>query len=194
MIPQTWWYLCRASGMVAWVISGLACLWGILLITRMLKPADRPAWLLDLHRWLGILSVAVTAVHLLTWKASGDPDFPVTWKDLFIPFAHEWQAWAISWGIFAFYLLVAVQISSYLMKKIPKRLWHAIHLSSYVMFVMATIHGVQVGTDSSNILFVVFASGGFAIVAFASVARFLQARHKRLTRAEKDKLLADATS
>ena len=32
-----------------------------------------------------------------------------------------------------------------------------------------------------------------AIVAFASMARFLQARHKRLTRAEKDQLLADAT-
>jgi methionine sulfoxide reductase heme-binding subunit len=192
MIPQTWWYLCRASGMVAWFITGLACMWGILLITRMLKPADRPAWLLDLHRWLGVLSVIVTLVHLLTLKAYTDAEF--TWKDLFVPFSHEWQAWAISWGIFAFYLLVAVQISSYLMKKIPKRIWHAIHLSSYVMFVMATIHGVQVGTDRSNLAFVLIASGGTAIVLFATTARVLQARHKRLTRAEKDKLLADATS
>ncbi|MEY4174833.1 MAG: hypothetical protein RI900_1998 [Actinomycetota bacterium] len=194
MIPQTWWYLCRASGMVAWFVTGLACMWGILLITRMLKPADRPAWLLDLHRWLGILSVAVTAVHLLTWKASGDADFPVHWKDLFVPLAHEWQAWAISWGIFAFYLLLAVQVSSYLMKKIPRRLWHAIHLSSYAMFAMATIHAVMVGTDRSNLVFVLIASGGSAILLFATTARVLQARHKRLTRAEKDKLLADATS
>jgi predicted ferric reductase len=180
--------------MVAWFVTGLACMWGILLITRMLKPADRPAWLLDLHRWLGILSVAVTAVHLLTWKASGDADFPVHWKDLFVPLAHEWQAWAISWGIFAFYLLLAVQVSSYLMKKIPRRLWHAIHLSSYAMFAMATIHAVMVGTDRSNLVFVLIASGGSAILLFATTARVLQARHKRLTRAEKDKLLADATS
>ncbi len=194
MIPQTWWYLCRASGMVAWVVSGLACMWGILLITRMLKPADRPAWLLDLHRWLGMLSIFVVAVHMLTWQASGDADFPVHWKDLFVPFAHEWQAWAISWGIFAFYLLLAVQISSYLMKKIPKRLWHAIHLTSYLMFAMATVHAVMVGTDRSNLVFVLIASGGTAILLFATTARILQARHKRLTRAEKDKLLADATS
>lgn len=193
MIPQTWWYLSRASGLVAWLVTGLACMWGILLITRMLKPADRPAWLLDLHRWLGILSVVVTLVHVLTWKATGDADFPVEWKDLFVPFAHEWQAWAISWGIVAFYLLLAVQVSSYLMRKIPKRLWHAIHLSSYLMFVMATIHAVQMGTDRGNLAFIMVGSGGFAIVAFASMARFLQARHKRLTRAEKDQLLADAT-
>ena len=56
MNPQTWWYMTRASGMIAWLVLGATCLWGILLITRMLKPADRPAWLLDLHRWLGALA------------------------------------------------------------------------------------------------------------------------------------------
>ena len=60
MNPQTFWFVSRASGMVAWIVLGATCLWGILLVTRMLKPADRPAWLLDLHRWLGALAVVTT--------------------------------------------------------------------------------------------------------------------------------------
>jgi len=43
MNEHAMWYLSRASGMVAWIVLGITCLWGILLITRMLKPADRPA-------------------------------------------------------------------------------------------------------------------------------------------------------
>ena len=78
-----WWYLSRASGMVAWLALSATCLWGILLITRMLKPADRPAWLLDLHRYLGLLAVVFTVVHLLGLVADNFVHFG--FKELFIP-------------------------------------------------------------------------------------------------------------
>jgi predicted ferric reductase len=186
---HTWWYLSRASGMVAWIVTGAACLWGILLITRMLKPADRPAWLLDLHRWLGILSIITVVVHMLTlipdsWTTIGA-------KQLLVPGACTYdvcgiQSGAATWGVIAFYILVVVQITSYFMKHMPRRLWHGIHLLSYVMFVMATVHGVQAGTtDRGNIVFILVAAGGSAIVIFAFTARVLQARHKKITNAQK---------
>jgi hypothetical protein len=42
---------------------------------------------------------------------------------------------------------------------------------------------VSAGTDRSNTIFLIIASGFTAVVLFAAVARFLQARHKRLTAA-----------
>jgi methionine sulfoxide reductase heme-binding subunit len=191
MNEQTWWFVSRASGMVAWIVLGATCLWGILLITRMLKPADRPAWLLDLHRWLGALAVTTTLAHMAALVADNYVHFG--WKELLVPNGSPWKTGPVTWGVFAFYLLIVVEVSSLLMKKIPRRLWHGIHLSSYVLFAMATVHGVQAGSDRGNVMFIIVASGGAAIVIFAGVARFLQARHKHMTKAEKAQLLEDAT-
>ena len=33
--PQFWWYLARASGIVAWVLLALAVVWGLLVASRM---------------------------------------------------------------------------------------------------------------------------------------------------------------
>jgi predicted ferric reductase len=157
----------------------------------MLKPADRPAWLLDLHRWLGALAVVTTLMHMAALVADNFVHFG--WKELLVPNASPWKTGAVTWGVFAFYLLVVIEVSSLLMKKIPRRLWHGIHLTSYVLFVLATVHGIMAGSDAANLMFIIVASGGCAIVLFAAVARFLQARHKHMTKAEKAKLLADAT-
>jgi predicted ferric reductase len=190
MNEQTWWFVSRASGMVAWFVLGATCLWGILLITRMLKPADRPAWLLDLHRWLGALAVTTTLVHMAALVADNFVHFG--WKELLVPNASPWKTGPVTWGVFAFYLLMVIEISSLLMKKMPRKLWHSIHLTSYILFAIASVHGIQAGTDRGNIMFIIIASGGTAVVIFAGVARFLQAKHKHMTKAEKDALLADA--
>ena len=54
----------RSSGIIALVLLVLSVVWGVLLATRALKPYDRPAWLLDLHRWLGGTALVMTGLHL----------------------------------------------------------------------------------------------------------------------------------
>lgn len=183
-----WWYLSRASGMVAWIALAATCLWGILLITRMLKPADRPAWLLDLHRWLGAVTVVTVLVHVLVLL--GDGYMEPTLTQLFVPFATGWaheslaaNRLAYAFGIVALYLLLIVEISSLLIKKLPRKVWSTIHLSSYVVFVLSTVHGVMAGSDAANIVFICTLVAVAAILAFAFTARVLQGRAKRLSRA-----------
>ena len=118
MNSQTWWYLSRASGIVAWVLLTVACLWGVLMVTRMLKPADRPAWMLDLHRWLGALSVITTGVHLAALVADNYVHFG--WAEILVPQASEWKRWPVTMGVIAFYILLVVEASSLLMKKLLK--------------------------------------------------------------------------
>ena len=181
MNEHSMWYLSRASGMIAWIVLGITCLWAILLITRMLKPADRPAWLLDLHRYLGVLSLVTVGAHMATLV--GDNWVYFGWRELFVPQASVWRTAAVTWGVLAFYLLMLIQLSSWVMKWLPRKLWHAIHLLSYVLFVMVTVHGFMAGSDSTNIVFFAVACGGIAILLFAFIARVLQSRAKKVQRA-----------
>jgi predicted ferric reductase len=166
--PQFWWYLTRASGIVAWGLLTASALWGILLSTRLLKPYDRPAWLLDLHRWLGTLAVLGVGLHLVAIVADGYVHFGIA--DVLVPMATSWKPLAVAWGIIAMYLLVAVQASSLVMKKLPKKLWRGIHLTSYALFASVSIHSLTAGTDRGVALFQAFAVALITLmIAFTSV-------------------------
>ncbi len=176
MTEQIWWYLSRSSGVVAWMLLAASCLWGVLMVTRMLKPADRPAWMLDLHRWLGALAVVTTAVHLGALVADGWVYFG--WAEIFLPQASEWKTFPVTLGVVAMYFLVVVEASSLMIKRLPRSVWRGIHLSAYVSFVLATAHGAAAGTDRKNLFFVVLGSGAAFVVGFAGLARYLQGRAK----------------
>ena len=65
MSGQVWWYLARAAGIVTLVLLAGTFVLGILFSTRALKPHDRPAWLLAMHRWFSTLVVIGTGLHVL---------------------------------------------------------------------------------------------------------------------------------
>jgi len=142
------WYVSRASGLIAWMLVAASIVWGITLSSRLLRRRGIPAWLLDLHRYLGVLAVVFTVVHLLGLVADNFVHFG--FKELFIPMATDWRPGATAWGIVAFYLLLAIQITSWMMRRMPRKIWHGVHLLAYPLFVVGTVHGFQSGADRSN--------------------------------------------
>jgi DMSO/TMAO reductase YedYZ heme-binding membrane subunit len=120
-------------------------LWGLALSTRALGRRPRAPWLDDLHRFLGGLTAGFVALHLLGLALDSYVSFGV--RELFVPFASRWKPGAVAWGITAFYLLVAVVVSSLLVRRIPRRLWRGIHLTSYLLAATATVHLLTAGTD-----------------------------------------------
>ena len=143
------WYAARASGLVAWAVVTLSLLWGLALSTRLVRRKGVPAWLLDLHKFLGTLSIVFVAVHVVALWADNYVYFGA--RELFVPFASSWRSAAVAWGIAATYLLVAIQLTSWAMKRIPRRVWHGVHVLSIPMFVMATVHGFTAGADRANV-------------------------------------------
>ena len=148
MAPEVWWYVARATGLVAWALAVGSLLLGLALATRALGTKPTGPWLLDLHRWLGGLAVLFTAAHVTGLIADTYVSFDVV--DVLVPFAADWKPGAVAWGVVAFWLLLAIEVTSLLMRRIPKRVWRAVHLSSYGLAVMATLHGVTAGTDVSH--------------------------------------------
>lgn len=148
MSPQTAWYVARASGMVAWVMLVGSLVLGVLLATRVLKPVDRPAWLLAMHRWLAGLAVVTTALHLVALVADSYLHF--SWAEIFVPGASSWRPLAVTLGVVSLYLLIAVQSTSWMMKRLPRRWWKGVHLTSYVLVWSVSVHAGLAGTDVTN--------------------------------------------
>lgn len=180
---KLWWFVSRSAGMVAWAVCTASILWGLALSTRLIRRRGAPAWLLDLHRFLGVLSIVFTAIHLAALYIHAKvefKEFPFGLPELFLLWESTYKPGPVAWGIVAFYLLVAVQVSSWLMKRIRRRLWHTIHLSSFALFVMATIHSFTAGTDRNNRLVQWVALTGGALVFFLVLFRLLAPKKAQL--------------
>ena len=145
---KVWWYVARSAGIVAWGLSAFAVLWGLALATRALGRKPPAPWLLDVHRFLGALTVIFVVVHLV--GLAFDPWASFGIDELLIPMASSWKPAAVAWGIVAFYLLLAIEGTSLIKTRLPVKLWRGVHLTSYAMYAMATVHLLLSGTDRYN--------------------------------------------
>lgn len=166
------WYIARSSGMVAWALLAASVLWGLSLSTKVLNGRPRPAWLLDLHRYLGGLATIFVIVHVVSLLADTYVHFGLA--SALVPFASTWRPAAVAWGVVGFYLLAAVEVTSLMRTKLPKRAWRAIHFASFPLFVTATIHALMAGTDTRTWEFELLAALAVALVVWLTGLRVSQ--------------------
>ena len=170
MRSQIWWDTARAGGIVAWALASAAVITGLQQSTRLAR-WPTPSWVLAVHRYLGALAVVFTGVHLVGLVADTFIGFGP--GDLLVPFVSTYRPTAVALGVVAMYLLVAVEVSSLAMKRLPRRLWRGIHFSSFVIFAFATIHGLAAGTDGDNTAFRIACFAVTALVMFMTLVRVL---------------------
>jgi sulfoxide reductase heme-binding subunit YedZ len=177
MSEQLWWYVARSGGIVALVLAGLSVAWGLLISTKIMGGRPKPKWLLDLHRFLGGATVVFAGIHVGALMLDSYVHFG--WTDVLIPFASAWNPAAVAMGIVAMYLLIAVEVTSLFMRKIPRKWWKIVHLSSYGLFWAGLIHGLTAGTDASNPIYVATAAVSILAVLFLTIYRVLDQRKLR---------------
>ncbi len=201
MTTKLSWYVARSSGLIAWVLVTASIMWGLALSSRLVRRRGIPAWLLALHRYLGTLSVVFVAIHVGALAADKYVSFG--WAELFVPMVSKWRPGPTAWGIVGLYLLVAIQATSWLMRRMPRAVWHTVHMSSIVLFVSATIHGFQAGADRSNRLVQWSALVGGMLVVTLLLFRLLtrsergsraRRRGSGTTQALRSRPMADVTS
>ncbi|MBW3605112.1 MAG: ferric reductase-like transmembrane domain-containing protein [Actinobacteria bacterium] len=162
MNPQTWWFVIRASGLVAYALVGVTVVGGLLLSTRLLGRRPPPDWMLDWHRFVGGLSLVFTVLHLLSLLIDDYIEFSLV--DLFVPFVATWRPVALALGILAFYMAVAVQVTSLVRDRMPAGWWRRVHHLSVPLFVLATAHLLLAGTDAGHPLVLATVGGLSAMI------------------------------
>jgi predicted ferric reductase len=162
--PQIWWYLTRATGLVGWGLASLSVLWGLALSGRPFGRNPTGPWLLDMHRYLGGLSVLFVGGHIGALVADSYVHFGMA--DVLVPLGSGYKSTAVAWGIVAMYFLVAIELTSLAKKRLPKQLWRGVHYTSAIVFVATTMHLLTVGTDRQNMLVRIAAAISTAIASF----------------------------
>ena len=144
------WYVARGSGIVTWGLLVASIGWGLLYATRVMRRRVSLWWVLGVHRFLCVLAMVFTSVHVIALVLDHFIDFSLT--DVFVPFASSWHPIATGWGIIAMYLLLAIEATSLLKSRLPHRWWRGVHLASYPLFALATVHALSAGTDRRAII------------------------------------------
>jgi predicted ferric reductase len=144
--PSTYWYVTRATGIVALLLLTASVALGVLDVSRL--RSDRyPRFLVDgVHRTVSLLAVAFLLVHILTSVL--DSFAPITLIDGFVPFMSAYRPFWLGLGAASFDLLLAIVITSLLRARLGYRAWRAVHWLSYASWPVALLHGLGTGSDT----------------------------------------------
>jgi predicted ferric reductase len=165
---HAFWYLTRASGLVAFVLLTASVSLG-LLMTGKASGVMRRNVAYDIHRFVALLTLCLTVAHTVIVLPDAFVGFTV-W-DLLIPFASPYRPTFMALGTLALYVMGVVIATFYLRPLVPYSAWRAIHYATFAVFVMALAHGVGAGSDSGTVWVQALYVAGGSIVLVLLIAR-----------------------
>ena len=165
------WYVARASGLIAWLLLAAATLWGLAMATKILGRRPRANWMLDMHRWLGGTTLALTGIHV--GALLGRPVHPLQPRErvgavrVVVEPArgHVRRRQPLSPARGRAHLTRRAQL--------PHDIWRKIHYASFPLFVTATVHGLTAGTDSRVFVSLVCMFAVSGLVIFLTALRLM---------------------
>jgi hypothetical protein len=120
-------------------------------------------------------------VHLLALVADNYVYFG--WREIFVPWGSQWKNTPVALGVIAMYLVGLVQLTSLVMKRIPKSLWRSIHLLSYVGVWLSFFHAAYAGTDVSNPVYQVVVLPLAMVATAAAMVRLIVGSNRKQAQA-----------
>jgi DMSO/TMAO reductase YedYZ heme-binding membrane subunit len=163
----TFWILARASGLLAYLLLTAAILAGIVLKARPFGRAIRPAVVTDVHRFVALLGLGALALHGTTLVLDGAVD--ITPAALVVPGLVPYRPIWVTLGVVAGELMLLVYVSFSVRRRIGTRAWRRLHWITYLVFGLATCHGLAAGSDSDRSwALVLYGAATGAVVAAAA--------------------------
>ncbi len=167
----TFWLLARASGWTAYALLTASVVAGLVLKARPFGRALKPAAVTDTHRFLALLGLGMLVLHGGTLVL--DPTLRLPLAGLLVPGASPYRPAAVAAGVVAAELMVLIYASFALRRRIGTRNWRRLHWATYLVFLLATVHGLAAGTDSAQPWAHDLYLGAVGAVAFATAWRAL---------------------
>jgi len=177
------WYVSRASGLVAFLLLYISIFLGLTLRVPLLRKIFLPVYSMKIHCWISLQALLFAFIHAIALIFDKWLGFKLA--DLFIPFASQYKPEMTALGVFGFYLMVILIVTSYGKKFISQKIWRITHFTNIVLYVIVFIHALYLGTDLKIELFrniFIFANAGLVFLILANlelrIAEALRIRRK----------------
>lgn len=171
------WYASRAAGIAAYLFLWLGLAGGLLMSSAWFDGIVGRAKLLAVHQSASIAGVILGLGHALVLIPDHWTHFGLL--DVLVPFGSYYKRTDVAFGTLSLYLAAIVSFSFWFRGLIGTRNWKLLHYGSFVAYVGALWHGIQVGTDSTTPwLLGIYLATSLSIV-FALVVRLTYARAPR---------------
>jgi sulfoxide reductase heme-binding subunit YedZ len=142
------WYVTRASGIVALVLLTSTMVLGLTTTTRA-RTRHWPGFARqELHRRVAMLSMVFLAIHVLT--SILDTYVDIGWASVLVPFTSSYSRFWVGMGTVAVDLMVAVFVSSLLRARMKPGTWRGLHWLAYGCWPVALAHTFGMGTDAGE--------------------------------------------
>jgi sulfoxide reductase heme-binding subunit YedZ len=163
---QVWWYITRASGLMAYLLLWLSTAWGLAISSKIFDPHLLRNYTYDFHEFLSLLAIGFLSVHLSVLTLDHYLPFSVT--QVLVPFATTYRPLWVGIGVIAFYLTLLVTVTFYLRRHIGVRAFRLIHGLSLVAYLGATLHAIYAGTDAPLLSVQILYKGSLLSIVFLS--------------------------
>lgn len=167
------WTLIRTSGFLGFYFMTLSLSLGMLGSFSIMK--RKKAKLVSLHQtsgWYGLLTIFFHI--LLVWQ---DDYVPYSLSQLLIPFYAKNEPINSGIGTLSFYLFLLVILSSdFFIKKLGIKKWKKLHLAVIPAWIFMILHGILLGSDSSQPWAISIYAVGLALVLVLGVLRYMESK------------------
>ncbi|MBI5301657.1 MAG: hypothetical protein HY868_05940 [Chloroflexi bacterium] len=163
-----YWDLSRASGIVAYLLSWLSVVLGLLITNKFARVFPGGPTATDLHEFSSLLSMAFALFHIIILL--GDHYISYTVIQLAIPFASfDYQPFWVGLGQLGFYLSIPLTFSFYVRRWIGFPAWRWLHFGTFISFAFITVHGMIAGSDTrAPFMLALYAITGLSVVFLTS--------------------------
>jgi predicted ferric reductase len=144
---QIWWYVTRASGIIAYLLLWFSTILGLAVTSKYLDGMLDRLFTYDFHEFISLLSMGFTLVHVIVLML--DHYMPYSLAQILVPFISPYRPFWVGVGVISFYIILLVTITFYLRNKIGRGAFRAIHVLSLLGYIGVTLHGYFSGTDTA---------------------------------------------
>lgn len=173
MDPHFYWYMSRASGIVAFWLLTLSTALGLSTSSRLWDGLLARGWVFETHKVVSLMALVFVAPHMAVLLPDPWTDFGVV--DLLVPGTSAYRPEAVALGVLAMYTGFIATASFYLRTRLGRLTWRALHFVTFGAFVLMLLHGVFAGTDSEELWMRGSYSAATLLILFLTVYRILVA-------------------
>ena len=170
------WYLSRASSVIAYTLFWLAVIFGLLLSTRLGKRFNA-ARVFVLHQYLSLIAVGFAAFHAGILLADNFLNLNL-WQVL-MPFGFQTERVGVALGQLGFWFLFICAFSFYIKQYIGQSAWRWLHFLTFMAYMFISIHVFMVGSDSRALPLLLFYAGSQTIVFLLITYRIIALKQAR---------------